>query len=231
MVEDLLENHVNDEGKFYLDLITHDIKNLNQGVHGYLELMAMLPETTDKQKKFLEEALSYVKMSSNLIHSIELDSRTNGKEHSIGLSQTLTDAKNYIESLNTIIELEIVMVGLTPDRTVRGNLLLVELFLFLMDFMVKRCIKNKLKIGIRVKENLDNSVTIKLEGDFKAPDQSSVSSLFSDNDPISGRKKGKLALCRSIVQRFGGTINYFGPTPSSTYKGGGFNVELKEVGQ
>lgn len=231
MVEDLLENHVNDEGKFYLDLITHDIKNLNQGVHGYLELMAMLPETTDKQKKFLEEALSYVKMSSNLINSIELDSRTNGKEHSIGLNQTLMDAKNYIESLNTIIEIEIVMVGLTPDRTVRGNLLLVELFLFLMDFMVKRCIKNKLKIGIRVKENLDNTITIKLEGDFKAPDQSSHSSLFADNDPISGRKKGKLALCRSIVKRFGGTINYFEPSSSSTYKGGGFNVELREVGQ
>lgn len=231
MVDDLYKNGVNDEGKFYLDLITHDIKNLNQGVHGYLELMAMLPETTEKQKKFLEEALSYVKMSSNLINSIELDSRTNGKDHSIGLTQTLMDAKNYIESLNSIVELEIVMIGLTPDRIVRGNLLLVEVFLFLMDFMVKRCVRNKLKIGIRVKENLDNSVSIKLEGDFKAPDQRSVGSLFADKDPISGRKKGKLAICRSIVHRFGGTINYFEPSSSSSYNGGGFSVELREVDQ
>jgi hypothetical protein len=107
----------------------------------------------------------------------------------------------------------------------------VDVFLFLMDYMVKRCTRGKLRIGIRIKEKLDGSVSIRMEGDFKAPSPSSIKILFTDMDPVSGGKKGKLTLCRSIVQRFGGSIDYFSPQATSTYKGGGFNVELREANQ
>lgn len=231
MVEDPWKSGVTGDARFYLDLLTHDIKNLNQGVHGYLELMTMMPDTTKRQKRFLEEAISYVRMSSNLINSIELDSHTNGREPSIGLSKAINDARDYIVSLNSNMELEIIIDGLNSERTVRGNLLLVDVFLFLLDFMLKRCEEGKLRIDIRIRETLDNSVQIRLEGDFQPPERSAMVQLFSDSDTISGRKKGKLILCRSVIERFGGTINYFDPSTISGFRGGGFIVELREAEQ
>jgi len=229
MTDDIWKFGQKGDSRFYLDVLTHDIKNLNQGVYGYLELMSMMPDTTEKQRKFLDEALGYVRMSSNLINSIELDSQTIANDQCIGLSKAINDATEYFDSLNSNMDLSLIVEGLTSEITVQGNLLLVDVFLFLLDFMLKRCEGGRLRVNIRIKETLDNSAQVTLEGDFKPPERESISELFYESDPLTGRKRGKLVFCKSIVERFGGTVNYFEPSITSGLGGGGFTVVLKEV--
>jgi hypothetical protein len=217
-----------EDGRFYLDLITHDLKNLNQGVYGYLELMEMLPETTDLQKRFLEEALSYVRMSSNLIRSLELEKTGNVVSRPQGLYKVMVESYQSITNVNRNIKLDLDTTGVTRGLKVNGSRLVTDMFTFLLDLMSRRARGGKLKVEATTDPPANGTVTMTLAGDFVPLNDTERANLFESGGGDE-TKKGKLALCVRIASIFGGKIDYEPPSLRSKWSGGCFKVTLPEV--
>ncbi|MEA3558424.1 MAG: hypothetical protein U9R75_04145 [Candidatus Thermoplasmatota archaeon] len=219
----------NMEARFYINLLTHDIKNLNQGACGYMELITMMPETTDAQKKLLEEALSYVRMSSNLIGGIEAEAKLEDGSNTISVTKIIEDSTDYLLSLNNTLDLDISKDGFDEDQMILGNILWIDLFLYLMDHMVKMSKGRSPRIKVRRMISHDNDVIVTIEGNVQAGFSKDAKYLFSGR-PGSDEGQGKLLLCRSIAERFGGKVIYRSPK-SGNEESGEFQVTMKGVEQ
>lgn len=213
--------------RFYVDLLTHDIKNLNQGACGYLELMTMMSDTTDKQRRFLEEAISYVRMSSDLISSIETEANTSDPVQQISTDSILTDSICRLRSLNGAVDIDVRTSGFDISHDVKGNLLWIDHFTYLMDFIVKRARDDPVVIEISKVAEGNGSVLVSIKGNMQEIQGDDAKYLFTKgHGSDSGR--GKLILCRSIAERFGGKVKYL-PQSVSSKDTGEFLITLREV--
>ncbi len=216
---------------FYLDLITHDLKNLNQGVYGYLELMEMLPETTDLQKRFLEEALSYVRMSGNLIRTMEVVEGEKSPSAPQGLYKVMVESYQSFSNVNRNAKIEMDTSEVTKGLKVNGSRLVVDMFIFLLDFMFRKARGGKLKVHARTEAPVEGRVQLVLSGDFVPLPEKEREGLFDEVSGEKGTKKGKLVLCGRIARMFGGSIDYEPPVKGSRWTGGMFRITLAEVSQ
>ncbi len=59
------------EAEFYVELMSHDIRNFNQVAMGYIELLELSEDLTDMEKAYLEKARKGVEGSNKLIDDIK----------------------------------------------------------------------------------------------------------------------------------------------------------------
>ncbi len=210
-----------------MDILTHDIKNLNQGVCGYLELMTMMPDTSETQRRFLEETLSYVRMSSQLIMSIETGAIEPDEDVTIRINEIINGAKERLITLNRAPEIDLQCEGFDKEELVMGNLLLVDLFLYIMDFMVKRSSGPSTIIKIKKLEKTKGYLKVSVSGNMQPLMEEEKRHLFSTGTG-SHTGRGKLLLCSSIAERFGGSVVFLTPEEASSITGE-FIVTLREA--
>jgi light-regulated signal transduction histidine kinase (bacteriophytochrome) len=213
----------------YLDLITHDLKNLNQGVFGYLELLEVLPETTDLQKRFLDEALSYVRMANNLIRSLEVEEKGQTSKSPQGLYKVIIESQQCISNVNRNVKLELDASEVTRGLKVDGSRLIVDMFIYVLDLMSRKARNGKLKVHASAASTGNGKVQVRLSGDLPPLSKAESEGLFDMASEKNGMKMGRLVLCRKIAQRFGGSIDYEPPGESSLHGGGSFVMTLPEV--
>ena len=217
--------------RFYLDLITHDLKNLNQGVFGYLELMEMLPETTDLQKRFLEEALSYIRMANNLIRSMEVEEKGTAAVDPQGIYKVLVESQQSISNVNRNVELELDTSEVTRGLKVNGSRLIVDMFIYVLDLMTRRARNGRLKVKASTADPGNGKVQVRLTGDFVPLSKADQEGLFDMASEKNGMRMGKLVLSKKIAQRFGGNIHYGPPEAGSPWTGGSITITLSEVAE
>jgi len=210
---------------FYLDLVTHDVDNLHQGVMGYLEFMQLLPETTTSQKKILSEMLSLMRMATILLGNVRKDISMDKDARPMDLRRTLDETSLIIRELYPDRKITIDNSMVPFGDNVHGSDLMVDLFLHLMDFIVQRSDSEEDRFRFEVRNAGDGRLRLDmLHNGMPIPEDFSRT-LFGQSD--GGRARGKLQICKLIAMRLGGDITYSHSSGYGPYRGGIFTIDLK----
>jgi signal transduction histidine kinase len=218
--------------ELYVDIMGHDINNLNQSAMSNLELIQDEPNLTEEEKKSIEEALSAVRGSANIIDNVRKIQRINEEKLDI-----------IPEDLNDLLEACIkdiprpqgkkVIINYTPKPglVVKGNPLLREAFCNVIGNSIKYS-GSEVTINITVNKVQRASgpfyeVAIEDNGYGIPPDVKPR--LFRRFERGRTKAHGKglgLYIVRSLVERLGGSVRVEDRVPGDYTKGSRFIISL-----
>jgi len=211
MFEAQVESRKNAE--FYTDLLSHDIKNFNQAIIGYLDLMKSRlpkPEDTALVDRIIEQEMSM----SRLAHNVRTMSRVTFGEMKTAKTDLGAALLECIENIGQYFPSKKVRVShsiRTGAYLTTADELLRELFVNILTNAVKYDPHETVEIDISVEKSFDDkraywrvAVTDRGKG---VPDElkESIFSRFSD----APRKKGSglgLHIVSTLVRRYKGKV-------------------------
>jgi signal transduction histidine kinase len=218
--------------EFYLDLMGHDINNLNQIALGSLELIKEDTNLTDRQRRFIEKAISAAGGSASIIKNVRSVQKITGEKE----QPTLID-------INGLISLCIkeaprpadkkVTVRYTPREGmfIRGTPLAKEIFCNLINNSIKYSGK-EVDIDISVDDVAVNGkmyyqIAISDNG-YGIPDDIKVK-LFRRFQRGMLKAEGKglgLYIVKTLTEKLGGKVWLEDRVPGDYSKGTKFIVQL-----
>jgi hypothetical protein len=213
---------------FYIDLLTHDITNINQGVMGYMELLSILPETTEQQRKYVSDSIGMLRMSMMLIDNVRKDFSSIERTKPVMLGKMLKEVTMSIREINPLRRIDVDIDGVPTDVKVIGSELLPDMFLQLMDFMVQRSIGPSQKFKFEVEPIRSGRIPIRIQCSGATLPEDFSRMLFNTSSN-GGTAMGKLNICKRIAERIGGSVEYRLEPTQGGYSGGYYLVELKVV--
>ncbi len=227
---------------FYKDLFAHDMNNILQGIISTAEMHAQFRNDPEKLKKFgditevvKKQAERGYKLISNIMKLSKLDE---GEPHlrAIGFFDALTKSVdltvNGFQERNVNIEVN----GLSKDKKILGNELIIDIFENLLNNAVKyNYSEEEVKIAVIVSKIQEGGIKyIKFE--FKdygiGISDNKKESIFKRtyDRKIFERGMGMgLSLVKKIVDKYGGKIWVEDRIQEDFMKGSNFVVLLKEV--
>jgi PAS domain S-box-containing protein len=216
----------------YLDLMGHDINNMNQIGIGFLELAMDEPGLDEKCRSLLSRSMGAMEGSTRLIDNLRKLKRVkSGELHRqvIDLGQVLTDVKkNYSHIPGRTVTINYVLV---KGYRVVANELLYDLFSNLVDNAIKHS-KESPVIGISVVTAYeDNKMFYKIVVEDNGPgipDDLKVK-IFSRHLRGDTKAKGSgigLYLVKTLVNSYQGRLWVEDRVPGSNTKGAKFVVRL-----
>lgn len=178
--------------ELYLDLLSHDIGNMHQGIHSSLDMARYMAEDPDTLRKYLDQSKSLVEKSMKFVKYVKILSSPdqNGKNP--------VDLINLIEagSRKAVSSFPSVLVHLVKDYK-------EEELKVMSDPVVEEAIYNIVHNAVKVQRNIkDPSIELKV-----TESDGVVTLAISDHGPgISDDKK------KTIFDRYksGGSLHYTG---------------------
>ncbi|OKY77500.1 MAG: Signal transduction histidine kinase containing PAS domain [Candidatus Methanohalarchaeum thermophilum] len=211
--------------RFLHSLLRHDVKNKNQIVKGYLELLkeSDLPE---EEKEKINKALDACNKSNDIIKKVRTLSKISEEEiKSVKIEKTIQEVVDENRARAQKRDMEFVVEQDCPssDCLVEGGALLKELFNNLIENSIKHSNGNKIKITSRSK---GNQVICTVEDDGEGIPQEIKNKIFE-----KGFKHGEtsetglgLYLVREIAESYGGKVK----AKNSDMGGAKFELQLKK---
>jgi PAS domain S-box-containing protein len=220
------------QAELYVDLMSHDIGNMNQAMLGYLEMALDTLKPGDEEKYLLTQPLEIIKNSSRLIGNVrKLKQLQSGEipRETRDLGQDLSDA---MASFSPVAGRE-VTISYTPVRgcMVEANAMLKDLFANLIDNAIRHS-QGPLRVDIDVHEIAlsgrkyymadiaDNGPGI--SDQLKRKLQFAV----SDGAPKAERRGIGLLLVKILLDRFHGSLRIEDRVPGDYRQGARFVVLL-----
>jgi PAS domain S-box-containing protein len=220
------------ESELYLDLMSHDINNLNQIGIGFLEIAIETMSLDDNGKKLLSTPLEALRSSTRLIENVrKLQSVKEGglKSHIINITKMVEDVvKKYSGMTDRDIKINFYPGS---ECNVIANALLEDVFSNLIGNSIKHS-EGSLTIDVRITNELegDKSNCIVIVEDNGPGIQDEIKSkLFTryqrGDTKASGRGLG-LYLVKSLIDDFKGSIRVEDRIKGDSTKGSRFIVKL-----
>jgi len=224
------------QAELYLDLMGHDINNLNQIALGYLELADGMVKD-EEVKMFIKKPVDAIANSSKLIDNVRK------------LQKVKTDGLNIeaIDIDSILIELrgrylnvpdKDVIIDYTPGRgcLVMANGLLKDVFSNLIENAIKHSGPSKpvwIGVGLeRYKEGEREYCKVAVEDNGPGISDEQKDKVFERFHKANAKTGGKglgLYLVRSLVEDFQGTVRVEDRVPGDNTKGSRFVVILPAV--
>lgn len=142
--------------EFYIDLMGHDINNLNQGVIGYLELLLLMHDFPDKFTRYVKIALDQVQRSANLIQNVKKLSALQKGKTELKTIDVYPHFKQAVENVRRSFSSKDIKINsniVKEKYFVRANELMVDVFSNLLNNAVKYDKHDIVKIDIEISEN------------------------------------------------------------------------------
>lgn len=148
------------EKELLMDIIQHDLGNIHQGIKVFLQLAMEMKgknrelmvkgalESSSKAERLIQNLKNLDRINENKFKNVELDP-----------GQTLREAVEISRLLHPDKKVDINISSGTLDRTIKGNDLLKELFINLIDNAIKYGSENGDTIDIRIDE-MDDSLEV-----------------------------------------------------------------------
>jgi len=139
----IIEKRYRDEferAEFYNDLMSHDVRNYNQGIMSNLELMNQSRELSEDTKQFSRNALVQVIESSKLITNLQILSdlkHTETSIHDMDVIPFITEAIDYTMTSFPDKKMIVHFPEENSSIIVKGNSLLLEVFNNIMSNAMK----------------------------------------------------------------------------------------------
>jgi signal transduction histidine kinase len=224
------------EAEFYVDFMSHDIRNFNQVSMGYLELLQIKEGLADDERMYLEKALNGVLGSNKLIDDIKRVRliRESGDKDLVptDIGKVLTeDVQTVVKSLRG--QKVVVNNNARPGQTALANNLVHDVFRHILENAIKYDTHSDKVIDIDVSES-------------KCDGQDCWTIHFADHGPgipdarkksifermLGGSTRGAgigLSIVRLIVDKLGGRIWVEDRVPGDPPQGSVFVVQLRKA--
>jgi PAS domain S-box-containing protein len=225
--------------EFFLDLITHDISNVNQGVRGYTELLASAPDLAPAQRKaYLTKILGQIDRANNLISNIKKISelRWAWREPPAGSIDVEDSIRQAIAMSMASFPDRQVEVDLKNDAgrvEARGDYLSTELFYNLIHNAIKYAPGPHTSVTVEVHRAPSGPAVVRVVDQGPGIPDSAKEVMFSRIGPDrnagapSGYHSGTgLTLVRLIAERFGWRVWVEDRVKGESAKGAAFCVEV-----
>lgn len=202
-----------DQADMYLDLMGHDINNLNQIALGYLELADAMSKD-EEARELISKPLDAIKSSSNLIDNVRKlqKSRAHGlKIEAIDLNDVLFELmRRYSMVLGREVIIELTSC---PEANIMANGLIKDVFSNLIGNAVKHSDGGRpIRIDIRLEritENGSEYLKVSIEDDGPGIPDEIKDKLFTRFQRGYTKATGKglgLYLVRTLVDDFHGRV-------------------------
>jgi PAS domain S-box-containing protein len=222
--------------EFYLDLLGHDINNLNQAIVSYSELLSMEKELSDECRRYSINSLNQALAISELIAKVQKLSemqKTEFELSDINLIQILNEAEKQVMQSYPDKEIEITRSLNEESLMTRGMELLYDAIYNILGNAVKFNKNEKIKIEINLNSSPDDDFWI-LE--FKdngkgVPDEAKkvIFNRFERGDwSVHGSGLG-LTIVNEVITRCGGKIWVEDRVKGDISQGSNFVVRLPKV--
>lgn len=244
MATDVTEHHrdylaiesAKSEAEFYVDLMSHDIRNFNQVTMGYIELLQLADNLNETEKSYLEKAQKGVFGSNKLIDNIKkirLIRQFAGKtlvKTDLGeiLQKDAKDVEKATPSAHIILDPSITK----EKRYVMADEYVHEIFRHIMENAVKYDPHSEKEIEVSVSDIKMNGrdgheVRIADHG-VGVPDDKKKSIFERMTTTTKGAGVG-LSIVNVIVTKYGGRIRVEDRVKGDPSKGSVFIVDLPKA--
>ena len=231
LVEEKLRD-AKSQAELYVDIMGHDINNLNQAAVGYLELIQEDSNLDDEQRESIKDAINAIMGSANIIDNVR-------KVQTINEEKVVLQPKDINDMILECIkdypnpENKQVSINYTPKSglIVKGNSLMKEVFLNIIGNSVKYS-GNEVEIDIVVekveragKKFYDISIA---DNGYGIPDELKPK-LFNRFQRGTTKAHGKglgLFIVKSLVEQVGGDVVIKDRVPGDYASGAKFTVSL-----
>lgn len=224
------------DADFYLDLVTHDLSNFNQGALGYLELIELNKDASlERIRAFEAKALRQIRASSRLIENVKLLSvirESKDEMEPVDAMHALHDAIDHTVFGWTEKDVEVRLVPMTEAYMVRADPWLRDLFTHILDNSVKFSAEKRVEVAVSVAEGEGGRTLVfriadRGRGITPAERDIILDRLASRKRDFSAYRSGiGLFIVKTITDRYGGRLWIEERVPGEHAKGSVFCVEL-----
>lgn len=224
------------DADFYLDLVTHDLSNFNQGALGYLELIELNRDATpEKISRFEASALRQIRNSARLIENVKLLSVIRESREPLAPTEALYalhDAIDHVVTSYSDKDVEVRLVPTTPAHMVRADLWLRDLFEHLLDNAVKFTPTKRVEVAVSVAETADQrALTFRIADHGRGIPLHErgviLDRLASRKGDYSAYRSGiGLFIVKTIADRYGARLSIEDRVPGEPDKGAVFVLEI-----
>ena len=222
-----------DSAEFFVDLMSHDLSNMNQAIYGLLDILLYDDSLDTTQTETLQEILYQISRSSRFIKDVKTFKMIGDNPPElipVDPIDALTSAVNLVEKDYPDKTLKIVGKLNTKQFQVIANDLLIDAFYALLHNAMRFDKSQLVVVGFNVRENKDGSGIV-LEISDHGPGIPNVSKelLFAR---MSHKRKGHLGrgigltLLKHIVDHYGGTVSVKDRVKGKYSRGANFELLL-----
>ncbi|RLG25207.1 hypothetical protein DRN77_00640 [Methanosarcinales archaeon] len=219
--------------EFHIDLMGHDINNMNQVTIGYLDMLLQAPDFPDKFRKGVETALNHVKKSADIIYNVKMLSMIRSGEtklRKIDIYPAYRSALKAVESSPREIRIN---SNITEGRYfISGNAFLFDAFLNLLNNAVKFDQHEIVEIDVDISSSDDNwRIEFKDRGRGISDDYKKI--IFNRMERAGESAQGSglgLTIVKYIVESYGGSISVEDRVKGDRTQGSNFIVLLPKGG-
>ena len=224
------------EAEFYVDLMSHDIRNFNQVSMGYLELLQIKENLTDDERMYLEKSLNGVIGSNKLIDDIKrvrMIRGAGGKDIAptdIGkaLAEDVQKVLQSHEGQNVVINYDV-----QAGKMALSNSLVHDVFRHILENAIKYDKHPDKVIGVDVSESAARDgdfMTVHIADHGPGIPDARKQVIFERMSGGSTRGAGLgLSIVKLIVDKLGGRIWVEDRVPGDPSKGSVFVVQLRKA--
>lgn len=220
------------QAELYVDIMAHDINNMNQAMMGYLEMALELSDMKGPEKELIEKPLEIVGHSSKLIDNVKKLRKLEAGEvqpETMDLGKVLSDVKAEYQN---IVGREI-SINYTPvtGYDLKANELLPDIFSNLVGNAIKHTTGPlSINIGLaKVRRNGDQYYCVSVEDNGPGVPDDLKNKLFSEmkKDEHKALRRGiGLQLVKTLVQELKGNVWVEDRVKGERSKGARFVVML-----
>ncbi|OPY30216.1 MAG: sensory histidine kinase AtoS [Methanocella sp. PtaU1.Bin125] len=221
------------ETEFYVDLMSHDIRNFNQVSMGYMEMLELSENLAEDQRAYLEKALSGVKGSNKLIDDIKRIRmiRETGGNNLVPMDLGKILAEDVQHIVRTYEGRRVVVnqnAGSGCMAMVNG--LAHDVFRHIMENAIKFDEHPEKVIDIDVVDSQEGFWTVRIADHGPGMPDDRKKPVFERMSGGSTRGAGLgLSIVKLIVDRFGGRIWVEDRVPGDRSQGSVFVVQLRKA--
>ena len=196
----------------YLDLMSHDIANIDQGIYAFAELADRESVDNPELHMYMDGILRHIQRAIGLIGAVRLLSTLRHEPvqpESLSLNDVLEDC---IDSVLKEFPKEDVSIKFDPpgeDMLISAEPLVSHVFKNILDNAVRHQRREKKRVEVDIiREPGDGSVTVSISDHGPGVPDTMKSTLLQRSEPISDMKLTGigLALVKELVDRYHGTI-------------------------
>jgi signal transduction histidine kinase len=222
------------ESEFYVDLMSHDIRNFNQVSMGYMEMLELSENLSEEQRAYLEKALSGVRGSNKLIDDIK---RVRMVRETGGNNIVPMDLGKIIdEDIQYVIKAHdgqrvIINRNTGSGRMVLSNGLAHDVFRHILENAIKYDEHPEKVIDIDVADSREEGFwTVRIADRGPGIPDERKKTIFERMSGGSTRGAGLgLSIVKLIVDKLGGRIWVEDRVPGDRSKGSVFVVQLRKA--